>query len=136
MPDEASEIPDLPSPPPEDRQAATYDYGAELAELKFKTAQNVYDRAVHDLTVDRSMLTQRKIYAALLLVVSCCWLWFIGSYLYRFGEVTTANPQTIKPVSDTVIVALITTTTINVIGLFYVVARWLFPQPPVPKSDK
>lgn len=33
-----------------------------------------------------------------------------------------------KPISYAVMIALITTTTINVLGLFYIVARWLFPQ--------
>jgi hypothetical protein len=30
--------------------------------------------------------------------------------------------------SDAVLIALITTTTVNVLGLFYIVARWLFPS--------
>lgn len=35
-------------------------------------------------------------------------------------------------VSDPVLIALITTTTINVIGLFIVVLRYLFPRPEAP----
>ena len=52
--------------------------------------------------------------------------------MWHFGEVTVAPKVAggleIRPVSDAVIIALITTTTINVLGLFYIVARWLFPQ--------
>ena len=134
MPDDASLIPDLTAPPAEDRHAASEDYGADLAELAFKTAKNEYDRKEHLLLVERTMLSQRKYYAFGLLTLSCVWLWFIGKYLWHFGEATIASPQLIKPVSDAVIIALITTTTVNVLGLFYIVARWLFPQPPMTKA--
>lgn len=129
MPDEAAQIPDLSAPPPEDRHAQEANYGRDLREIEVDVARNNLARKQHDLHVERTLLTQRKYYAAGLLAVSCLWLSYIGTYLWHFGEVTVANPQVTKPVSDAVIVALITTTTINVLGLFYVVARWLFPQP-------
>jgi len=35
--------------------------------------------------------------------------------------------------SDKVLIAFITSTTASVIGIFYVVAKWLFPAPPPDK---
>ena len=136
MPDDASQIPELPSLPPEDRQTEYTDLSRGLAEVQLDVAKNNLEKERHLLVVARSMLFQRKCYAFALLGLSSVWLWFIGSYLWHFGEVTIANPQVIKPVSDAIIIALITTTTLNVLGLFYIVARWLFPQPPTPKADK
>ncbi len=108
------------------------DYSKDLQELKFREKLNRVERLEHQLNEERSMLRQRQIYAFLLLGLSVVWLWFIGRYLQHFGEVTIASKvpgvPDIRPVSDSVIIALITTTTINVLGLFYIVARWLFPQ--------
>ena len=136
MPDEAARIPDLTVPPPEYREPTNPDLSRGLAEVALDVARNDLERERHLLIVARSMLFQRKCYAFALLALSCVWLCFIGKYLWHFGEVTIANPQVSKPVSDAVIIALITTTTLNVIGLFYIVARWLFPYPLAKKSEK
>jgi hypothetical protein len=70
---------------------------------------------------ERTMLKQRKRYASRLFDLSCYWLLFIGASLLFAGK------EELK-VSDPVLIALITTTTLNVLGLFYIVARWLFPN--------
>ena len=69
------------------------------------------------------MLWQRKVYAVLLFLLSTAWLIFIAVFLWEAGK------ERLK-VSDPIQIALITTTTINVLGLFYIVARWLFPNTP------
>jgi len=63
----------------------------------------------------------RKLYAGLIYTLVVLWLGFIlwiviatGSGWYKL--------------SDTVLVALITTTTLNVLGLFLVVTQYLFPK--------
>ncbi len=61
--------------------------------------------------------------------------WLVVGWLIFVGIVVVADG--IKPVwnndrfdlSDPVLIALITTTTINVIGLFFIVLRYLFPNP-------
>lgn len=73
------------------------------------------------LFVEQVMLEERKKYASRLFWLSVVWLIFIGVYLALagFGVLKTA---------DSVLIALISTTTANVLGLFYIVARWLFPN--------
>jgi len=73
------------------------------------------------LFVERVMLKERKKYASRLFWLSAVWLVFIGLYLFLagFGIIKTDN---------SVLIALISTTTANVLGLFYIVARWLFPN--------
>lgn len=125
------EIPDVDGVV-ESRVEDKVNYGEDLRELEFREKLNRVQRLEHTLTEERSMLTQRQWYAFLLLLMSAAWLWFIGDFVWHFGEVTVApkslNSPEVKPVSDPVLIALITTTTLNVLGLFYIVARWLFPQ--------
>jgi hypothetical protein len=83
-------------------------------ELELKTKE-------HELQVEKSMLSQRKVYAGSIFLSSAAWLFFIGRVVWCAGCKQVA-------LSDPVLIALITTTTINVLGLFYIVARWLFPH--------
>ena len=68
-----------------------------------------------------SQLEMRRDYASRIFKLSGCWLGFIGLSLILAG-------QGKLKIADSVQIALITTTTINVLGLFYIVARWLFPN--------
>lgn len=52
--------------------------------------------------------------------VASVWLWFVSNI------VREQTPE--KHLSDTVLVTLLTTTTINVLGLLYFVANYLFPK--------
>ena len=90
-------------------------------EIKLKNLIAEYHGKVHALEAERTMLKQRKIYAVLLFTLAILWLGFIGLFLFLAGLGK-------MKVSDSVLIALITTTTINVLGLFYIVARWLFPN--------
>ncbi len=78
-------------------------------------------RKINELQVEEVMLDQRKRYAARLFVLSVFWLLAIGTFLFLAGA-------GMLRVADSVLIALITTTTANVLGLFYIVARWLFPN--------
>ena len=118
------EIPEQPSPViPETaiERIDPADLGADLEAIKLQERITEYERKVHDLEVERVMLDQRKIYASRLFDLSGYWLLFIGVFLLLAGW------GALK-VADSVLIALITTTTANVLGLFYIVARWLFPN--------
>ncbi|WP_343870934.1 hypothetical protein [Tatumella terrea] len=43
---------------------------------------------------------------------------------------------TVLSLSEKIVITLITTTTVNVLGLAYIVARWLYPEPKVKKKKK
>lgn len=94
-----------------------------LDEFVWAEKLTVFQKKVDALEAERTMLWQRKLYAFLLFVLSFLWLagifvilWFVGKKWLVF--------------SDAIVIFLIGTTTANVLGLFYIVARWLFPQKP------
>lgn len=92
------------------------------------------DLAEHKLQVELEALKQqvqesadthklRLSYAKRLFWLVCSWLacvviavGFSGFHVFGFL------------LSDSVLIAFITTTTVNVVGLFFVVAKWLFPS--------
>jgi len=69
-------------------------------------------RDVHEL---------RKEYIPRLFGLTCVWLIVVTVFLWR-----VAGGRDFY-VYDNVLIALITSTTINVIGIFLIAARWLFP---------
>ena len=119
-------IPEVESVPESDEKV---NYSEDLPALRYRERLNFVERLEHSLIEERSMLRQRQVYAFLLLLFSVVWMVFIGMFLRDFGRATLYSAfDGSKPVSDPVMIALITTTTLNVLGLFYIVARWLFPQ--------
>ena len=118
------EIPEQPLPTiPETaiERVNPADLSADLEAIRHQERITELERKVHALEVERVMLEQRKIYASRLFDLSGYWLLFIGAFLLMAGW------GALK-VADSVLIALITTTTANVLGLFYIVARWLFPN--------
>lgn len=99
-------------------------YGQDLEAFQWAEKFNDLQVKEHKLNAERTMLSQRKIYAFAIFLLSTAWLVFIMFFLWKAGKHRLT-------VSDPVLIALITTTTINVLGLFYIVARWLFPYKPV-----
>ena len=89
-----------------------------------------------DLRSRHQDISERKNYARKLFWMTCGWL--IAVLLIVVAtSVSVANPcwwpewmPTIKfcKLSDAVLLALIGTTTANVLGLFVIVARYLFPE--------
>lgn len=119
-------------PPPEDVLGnkdtdADVDYGAELGFLAYKTKELEVASQAHELEVKVFMLGMRKIFAILLFVLCSAWLVFIGWVVWTAGKGITWNCDKFE-LSDAVLIALITTTTLNVLGLFFAVTRWLFPN--------
>ena len=72
-------------------------------------------------------IEERKKYANRIYWLVCSWLVFVGLVVLRNG---VQIPIAWIPfgLSDGVLIALITTTTINVIGVFLFVVRYLFPR--------
>ena len=95
------------------------DYGKDLGQIEIDWYRN-------NLIEAQSMFKERRRYALWLFWLSVIWLIVILAFLL-FAAIKTMFGIDFE-LSDTVLVALITTTTINVLGLFYIVARWLFPS--------
>ncbi len=74
----------------------------------------------------RQDIRQRKAFAPKLYVLTCIWLILvIGIVLLQgFSE----GHYHLFRLSEGVLIALLGTTTVNVVGLFYVVAKYLFPE--------
>lgn len=117
------QVPDVPDVLEVLETTLVPNYGWDLEDFQWADKVNALQLKVHNLTAERTMLSQRKIYALAIFVLSAVWLTFIMFFLWKAGK-------RLLTVSDPVLIALITTTTINVLGLFYIVARWLFPHKP------
>jgi hypothetical protein len=98
-----------------------FNLGAPLDFYQERELQIALRKKEHDLNVEKKMLGERTKYAMCIFVLSATWLIFIAVIIVHSGL------KTLK-FADSVLIALITTTTINVLGLFYIVARWLFPN--------
>ena len=116
------EIPNQPSVPEADPTTKDESFlSNDLPSLELMERQASLRRKEYELSVEKVMLVERKRYAARLFWMSWVWLTVIATFLTLagFGKLRMA---------DSVLIALITTTTANVLGLFYIVARWLFPN--------
>lgn len=72
-------------------------------------------------------VAQRKQYAPRLFLLTCCWLGSVIAILLLQGF--SSGTAHFFSLGNDVLIALLGTTTINVIGLFYVVAKYLFSSP-------
>lgn len=63
----------------------------------------------------------RKRYALRIFILISAWMGFVGFYLLLHGFNCINEPQA-------VLITLITTTTVNVIGLFVIVASYIYPK--------
>ena len=87
----------------------------------------VLRRRIEDL---QSLNAQRKTYAKCLFWLICSWLFgvFVILILVGFGGHWYGIKVEWFKLSDTVLVTYLATTTLNVLGLFIIVANWLFPR--------
>lgn len=118
------EIPDQPEPNVpsialEKKAPADYETGLKSLKEREKEA-GIKQKELGNDDIS-AQLKMRELYASRIFKLSAGWLSFIGLVLLLAGL------GKLK-VADSVQIALITTTTINVLGLFYIVARWLFPN--------
>lgn len=84
-----------------------------LTELKALQQQYKETVDTHELRVE---------YTGKIFILVCCWLGFVIGFIVLSGF----KVYDFK-LSDSVLIAFITSTTINVVGLFIVVAKWMYP---------
>lgn len=89
----------------------------ELEKLKKLQNERYKDESDHWKTI----YELRKQYIPYLFYMVVCWLVFVSVIIVLSGI------EIIK-FSDAVLIALITTTTATVLGIFVIVAKWLFPS--------
>lgn len=71
-------------------------------------------------------IQQRRTFAPKLYLLTCWWLGSVTLILLLQG--LSEGRLHFFRLSDSVLIALLGTTTVNVVGLFYVVAKYLFPE--------
>jgi hypothetical protein len=90
---------------------------------------------------NRDIHWARMIGLLLLFVLIVTWLIYILKFVYWTGTPANWHPGAknhdimVLKLSDPVILALIGATTVNVLGLFYVAARWLYGEKQKPEDD-
>lgn len=126
MPEPLDQIPPSPPGTPEEDSVLEPDYSTPLEVLEFRTRINAVEILEHELEAKRFMLDMRKKYAKALFCLCVAWLIFIGWIVWYSGR--GGNYCHPFKLSDAVLIALITTTTLNVLGLFLGVTFWLFPR--------
>lgn len=125
----------LPTEPPagEDaRQTEGDDPSTQLANVttdEFIQSCLARDYELQNITVEDEIDRQRHLdqlrdeYIPKLYWLMIYWLIFVGLCVLAVGSKWLT-------LSDAVLIALITTTTATVLGIFIIVAKWLFPSPP------
>lgn len=105
------------------RMESTFDLSVDAEELNLSSSEDAIRRAsmFEDYTSKKQDREQRKYFSTWIFGVVCAYLLIVLVLLYLTGFSLTR-------LSDTVLVALLTTTTVNVIGLLVIVARYLFPR--------
>lgn len=112
-----NEAPDAPQPIQQEK-----DYLNREASLKLELARvesvNEYNKAL----VQNNK--ERKKYAFLIFIFTCLWTFFIFVILFcqGFGD----NKPFCFNLPDSVLITLITTTTVNFLGFFLLVTKYLF----------
>jgi hypothetical protein len=93
-----------------------------------------YAKALHEQELaDRSLArAQREKYARQIFWLVCGWIVLIFVLLLLQGF---SNRIGYKPLSDTVLIALISSTTVNVIGTLIIVLKFIFKVTPPPSDE-
>lgn len=102
--------------PPIDEPESRLKYQLERLQLENTrlSDENEELKDIHEL---------RKEYIPKLFILTVVWLGFVVFLLLMVAQ----GAKTFY-LSDNVLIALITSTTVNVIGIFLIAARWLFPK--------
>jgi hypothetical protein len=114
--------PKVPSPQAE---AAFLEEKIDLEEAKKKSE---IDHSNEDLDNKRADRFQRKIYGPAIFLVIGLWLLLVAYVVLAQGFTVAPFTCSRFALSDTVMVAFLTTSTATVIGMFLVVVNYLFPK--------
>jgi hypothetical protein len=121
----------------------------ELTSKLEETAQKEIETSLEKLQIENNRLKQdlkeaqdvhelRKEYTGKLFWLIVLWLFAVITFVTLAGS-TGLNPRFI--LADSVLIAFITSTTVSVLGLFVLVAKWLYPshhkeEPEQKRDDK
>ena len=112
-------------------------YNSEIAYAESKKAAHEAETLELRNKIIKQDMDERKVYANRIFSLVTYWLIFIAviliaagyhSYELKIGDEFIFSFNGLK-LSDTVILSLIGSTTLNVLALFYIVANYLFPKP-------
>ena len=107
------------------------DYGDCPAAEKFDLKKQKLNVEVNKLNAELKQFNQnieeRKVYTDKLFRLTKCWLIFVAVLIFTVAVEVEFIPIKFS-LSDKVLITVLTTTTVNVIGLFVYVARYLFPD--------
>jgi hypothetical protein len=92
----------------------------ELQRAKIKLAK----AGVRSLKQD---IEERKIFARWIFALICVWV--VGLFVLLILQGFEGSHIRLFKLSDPVLLAIVGSTTVNVLGLFYIVAHYLFPAP-------
>ena len=95
------------------------DWGGEESDYNSQRQSIEVAQLQEELDGKKQDRIQRKEYASKIYILLCCYLGAVLVLLYLTGFKMTE-------LDEAVLIALITTTTTNVIGIFYFVAKYLF----------
>ena len=117
-----------------------YDYGKDLTEYEEQFRRNVDEQTLKRLKIQikelRANRQMRKEYANKLFIGSAAWLGVILLFVFFQGlklrhDILGWNPPIGFELSERVMLAILVTTSLNIIGLFLVVVKWLFHPNPI-----
>ena len=92
-------------------------------------AQLARDRE-HEYKKKKQDFILKSVTAGVIFILVCGWIIFVVYAIYCHGAINIPFW-----ISDKVLIALLSTTTINVVGLLYVVVKYFFPQGGPPNSQ-
>jgi hypothetical protein len=101
----------------------------ELPHIEIKALANIQEAFARERIRSLSQdIDERKIYAHRIFCLICCWL--MGCFLLLIVEGLAHWTQFSLP--EGVLMAIIGSTTVDVLGIFYIVTHYLFPQNETP----
>jgi hypothetical protein len=108
----------------------------EDAKKSFAEERHFYaDRHNRDMADRDAARDQRRLYAKCVFALVCAWIVAIYALLI-FQVFGLAVTPSYKPLSDGVLIALISSTTVNLIGTLIIVLKYIFRIPGVTDSTK
>lgn len=113
------------SPDAEEKTVSNIELNKQLEEY------NRFKEETESIKQDRE---ERKVYAGKTFSLLCVYMVCVGALLLMSGY---SEPENAKfHLSDPVLIAILGTTTTNVLGIFYFVANYLFPKRHKPNCTK
>jgi hypothetical protein len=113
-----------PEPPPPDLKAAIRAPESVSTQADAQTAEQLNQQRYGAQTEGQKQdIQERKKYARLFFYLSCAWLVAIVAIILLQG----CRPFSFK-LSDSIVLAMIGSTTANVLGILFIVAKYLFPN--------